>query len=227
MTNFREWLKDMESRHGAKAATDLSATIDYVPSDNTPSGGGDQTHFPHQTQLRDDPKTGGKADLVSRIVKVLLPVDPHLYDRRADGKVQASFSGSPRYASPEEAKKVFNPTFEHQPDEIQNFLKACAHHFVWLEKDCGTLLKCWIKFRSMLHASNEGVNPVLYQVNLLRLKDFEKHFPTVHSVVQKCEDSEKYADLIGAWNNFYGMWTKLVPTLKHYLVTFEKNAKHL
>lgn len=200
----------------------MSTTIDYTPStqNNTSSAGNDQTLDFHVGK-------GGNAgtDLVARIVRILTPIDPHLYDRRADGKVQSSFSGSPGYTSPEQVMKLLNPTYEHQSDEIENFLKACAYHFVWLDKDCSVLLKSWMKFRSMLHASNEGVNPVLYQVNLLRLKDFEKHFPTVNDVVRKCEDAEKYSELIKAWNAFYGAWAKSIPTLKHYLVTFEKNTK--
>ena len=123
---------------------------------------------------------------------------------------------------------MLHPTMEYDAETVETLLNKCADLFVWLEKPCKTVSKLWLKFRSLLHM-NEGVQPhvVNYQTNIMRLKDCDTIFPQVNNLVQNEADSVIDAGLVKAWQTFYSAWEQIAPTLKHYLVTFEKNTKRL
>jgi hypothetical protein len=237
MKGFKKWLEDFD--RGVKA--DLDATAEYVPAHQklskhamgtTPSAGGDVTDHGGFSRASDN----GDQNLLDRIAVLLNPpntakyrgmpgVDSNLHKRHKDGRQTATAQGTLGYMAPEELQKLRTATFEYESDEVEKLLEMCADLFIWLEKPCRALSKLWLKFRSFFHA-NESVKPhvVFYQTNLMRLRDCEKIFPKVDDVVQQCKDSDKYAEVIDAWGKFYSGWTQISPTLKHYLVTFEKNT---
>jgi hypothetical protein len=245
MNGFKKWLEDLNRREEDPDATAVwvdkaqsGGRTDQMVSrhaqNTTPGGGTASTvsNTPHEWEAED-------ATLIQKISLLISPPDPRRYpqyagkpgldgallDRRKDGKARVDAQGTPGYMSPEEARKRFNVTYEHDADSMETLLDMCADLFVWLDKPCRSLAKLWLNFRQFLHM-NESSKPhvVNYQTNIMRMKDAYKIFPQVDELVQKCKDSDKHADLIEAWNKFYAGWEKLAPTLKHYLVTFEKNT---
>ena len=221
MNGFKKWIENF-------VTTSQTQTLDFVPSNpklsmhaSTPLGVYDVT------KVIDNARGTESKDFRSRLTALLEPIDPYIFDRRKDGKVPRNFSGTPQYVAPEEAIKLQKVSYEHESDQMEDLLKNASRQFVWLEKDALNLLKRWIKFRSVLHVKNEAVNPVIYQVALLRLKTCEQQFPKINALVQSCEESDEHVDLIIAWNSFYRGWEKFSPTFKYYLLTFEKTAKKL
>ncbi len=239
MNGFKTWIEDFERK-----VADPDRTVDWQAKDRAK----DQTPLPNRnlsqhawdktpdygkdaTVAYQPPSTKPTDDLVGQISMIISPdargksgVDSTLHQRRKDGKHYASFQGTPTYAAPEELKKMRDPELSYEQDEVERLLSMCADLFIWLERPCLDLKKKWLQFRSFLHPLDE-THVVMYQTNIMRMKDCEKIFPEVEKVVRASKNSDRYADLIKAWNAFYAGWNDVAPTLKHYLVTFEKNTQ--
>lgn len=250
MKGFKKWLEDLNRRdddpndpdgtiaYVAKPKSQSISSTDHMMSrhawNTTPGGGSASTvsNKPHAWEADD-------ATLIQKISLLISPPDPKKYpqyagkpgldgtllNRRKDGSSLTAPQGTPSYMSPEEAEKLRTVTYEYNADSMETLLNQCADLFIWLDKPCKALCKLWLKFRSFLHM-NESVRPhvVNYQTNIMRMKDANKILPQVDELVQNCKDSDKHAELIDAWNKFYAGWDQIAPTLKHYLVTFEKNT---
>lgn len=231
MIGFKKWLWQEEQKaddvaptkniRGKVVAPANAVTLDY-PAVTPPNSA--TWEYPQKSD-------GGMVhySFPYELISLLEPADPWLYDRQANGLVPQGFQGTLDYAPPEMAKRLnsFTPELDTEEDSVEQLLKACAYHFVWMDRSLSKVLKAWHAFRQTLQVGSprEGVNPVLYQVNIGRMKDCVKAFAAVDKAVQKCEDRKKWGDIIEKWKVFYQMWRAVEETLAHYLATFEKNSR--
>lgn len=175
-------------------------------------------------------ESGGPEDgIIERLRQAITPIDPWIRRRNQQHLVRQGAAGDPKYMAPEMAKRAWDQPFDTEEDQMDALLRSSAYLFVWMQRPLQQATGAWQNFRRTLYMTNEsGQNPVMYQVNLLRLKDCEKVVGEIRDIFAENTPVMQHPTIVNIrrlFQEFDRIWQAVVPGIREHLERFEQNAR--